>query len=65
MCDAGDYEAVNHLIWHCKRFRLERHRLNEALAALNLGIGIPIRDLYALKKWCAMKCRLDSLEGLG
>jgi hypothetical protein len=53
---AGDYETVDHLIWHFERIRLERHRLIGALAALNVSIGIPIRDLCALKKWCAVKC---------
>jgi hypothetical protein len=47
---AGDYETVNHLIWHWERFRVERHRLIDALAALNVSIGIPIRDFCALKK---------------
>jgi hypothetical protein len=64
MC-AGDYETVDHLIWHCERFRLERHRLIDALAALNVSIEIPIRDLCALKKWCIVKCCLDSLRGIG
>jgi hypothetical protein len=45
---ADDYETVDHLIWHCERFQLERHRLIDALAALNVSIGIPIRDLFAL-----------------
>jgi hypothetical protein len=46
----------------CERFRLERHRLIDALAALNVSIGIPIRDLCALKKWCAVKClKIDIL----
>jgi hypothetical protein len=59
---AGDYETVDHFIWHCERFRVERHRLIDALAALNVSIGIPIRDLCALKKWCAVvKCCLDLL----
>jgi hypothetical protein len=44
---AGDYETVDHLIWHCEIFRLKRHRLIDALASLT-----PIRDLCALKKWC-------------
>jgi hypothetical protein len=57
---AGDNETVDHLIWHCERFRLEKHRLIGALAALNVSIGIPIRDLCALKKCC-----LDFLRGLG
>jgi hypothetical protein len=51
---AGDYETVDHLIWHCERFRSDRHRLIGALAALNVSIGILIRDLCALKKWCAV-----------
>jgi hypothetical protein len=39
MCvGAGDIETVDHLIWHCERFRLERHRLIDALAALNVSI---------------------------
>jgi hypothetical protein len=31
---AGDYETVDHSIWHCERFRLERHRFIDAVAAL-------------------------------
>jgi hypothetical protein len=52
MCvSAGDYETVDHLIWHCERFRVEKHRLIDAFAALNVSIiGMPIRDLCALKK---------------
>jgi hypothetical protein len=42
---AEDYETVDHLIWQCERFRVERHRLIDALAPQNMGIGIPIRDL--------------------
>jgi hypothetical protein len=61
----GDYETVDHLIWRCERFRVERHRLIDALAVLNVGIGIPIRDLCAIKKWCAVKCCLDFLRGFG
>jgi hypothetical protein len=33
----GDYETVDHLIWHCERFRVERHLLIDALAALNVS----------------------------
>jgi hypothetical protein len=62
---AGDYETVDHLIRHCERFRLERHRLIDVLATLNVNIGILIRDLCALKKWCAVKCCLDFLRGFG
>jgi hypothetical protein len=61
---AGDYETVDNLIWHCERFRLERQRLIDALASLNVSIGIPIRDLCALQ-WCASKCCLDFLRGFG
>jgi hypothetical protein len=62
---AGDYETVDHLSWYCERFRLERHRLIGALAALNVSFGIPIRDLCALKKWSAVKYCLDFLRELG
>jgi hypothetical protein len=58
-------ETVDHLIWYCERFRLERHRLIGAIAALNVSFGIPIRNLCALKKWCAVKCCLDFLRELG
>jgi hypothetical protein len=61
---AGDYEIVDHLIWHCERFRFERQPLIDALAALNVSIGIPIRDLCALKKWCAVVA-WTFLDGLG
>jgi hypothetical protein len=57
------FEDLDHLIWRCERFRVERHRLIDALAALNVTIGIPLRDLCALKKWCAVKCCLDLLRG--
>jgi hypothetical protein len=56
---AGDYETVDHLIWHCERFRLERHRFIACRAK------IPIRDLCALKKCCAVKCYLDFLREFG
>jgi hypothetical protein len=56
---AGDYETVDHLIWHCERFWLGRHCLIDALD------GMPIRDLCALKKWGAVKCCLDFLRGFG
>jgi hypothetical protein len=62
---AGDYATVDHLIWHCERLRLERHRFIVVLAALNMSIGIPFRDLCALKNWCAVKCCLDFLSGFG
>jgi hypothetical protein len=62
---ACDYETVDHLIWHCEGFRLERHRLIGTFAALNVSIGIHICDLCALKKWCAVNCCLDFLRGFG
>jgi hypothetical protein len=55
---ADDYETVDHLIWHCERFQVERHRLIDAFATLNVSIRILIRDFCALMKW-------TSLEGLG
>jgi hypothetical protein len=48
---ARNYEMVDHVIWRCERFRVERHRLIDAFAALNVGFGFPIRDLCALKKY--------------
>jgi hypothetical protein len=60
---AGDNETLDHLIWHCEKFWLERHRLNGAFATLNVSIGILIRDLCALKKWCVVKCCLDLFRG--
>jgi hypothetical protein len=41
---AGDYETVDHLIWHCERFCLI-----DALAALNVSIGIPIQEVVCLE----------------
>jgi hypothetical protein len=32
LCQNG-IETVEHLVWHCERFRLERHRLVDAFAA--------------------------------
>jgi hypothetical protein len=60
-----DYETVDHLIWHCERFENERRRLIDALTALDVQFGTPVRDLCALKKWWAMKCCLDFLGSLG
>jgi hypothetical protein len=62
---AGDYETVDHLIWHCERFRLEKHRVIDAPAALNVSIGTHIRDSCSLKKWCAVKCCLDFRRRFG
>jgi hypothetical protein len=65
MCVCADvYETVDHLIWHCERFLLESHRLIDALAALNVGIGIPIRDLCASRHTTVKYC-LDFLRGFG
>jgi hypothetical protein len=60
-----DYEAVDHLMWHCERFETERRSLTDALPALDMQLGISVRELCALKKWQAMKCCLDFLGSLG
>jgi hypothetical protein len=61
-----DYETVNHLMLHCKRFETVRCRLTDALdTALDAQLGTFAQDLGALKKWRAMKCCLDVLESLG
>jgi hypothetical protein len=60
-----DYESVDHLMWHCKRFETKRRRLTDALTALDVQLGTPVWDLCALKKWRVMKCCLDFLGGLG
>jgi hypothetical protein len=66
---AGDYEAVDHLIWHCERFRLERQRL---IDVLNVSIGIPIRECFPIRVCIEevvcreVVCRcLDFLRGFG
>jgi hypothetical protein len=46
-----NYETVDHFLWYCKRFETERRRLTDAFTALDVQLGIPIRDLCALKKW--------------
>jgi hypothetical protein len=55
-------EFLDHLIWHCERFGSERHRLMDALSALDVQHGTPVRDLCGLRKWSAIKCCLDFLE---
>jgi hypothetical protein len=60
-----DYETVDHLIWHCGRFEAETRRLTDALTALDVQLGTPVRDLCSQKKWRAMKCCLVFLESLG
>jgi hypothetical protein len=60
-----DYETVDHFIWHCRRFETKTRRLTNALAALVVQLGAPVRDLCAQKKWRAMKCCLDLLGSLG
>jgi hypothetical protein len=47
-----DYETVDHLIWHCHRFKTERRHLNDALTA-------------ALKNCRSMRCCLDFVGSLG
>jgi hypothetical protein len=59
-----DYETVDHLIWHCGRFETERCYLTDALGALDVQLGTPVRDLFAQKKWRAMKCCLDFCRSL-
>jgi hypothetical protein len=60
-----DYEKVDHLIWHCGRFETERRHLNDALTALVVQLGTPVRYFCAQKKCRAMKCCLDFLGSLG
>jgi hypothetical protein len=44
-----NYETVDHIIWECSRFEVER------LAAVNIKEGTPIWDLCALQKWAALR----------
>jgi hypothetical protein len=46
-----DYETVDHLIWHCKRFETERRCLTDALILLDVQLGTPARDLCARDAW--------------
>jgi hypothetical protein len=50
-----NYETVDHTIWECSRFEVERCRLLLGLAAVNIKGGTPIRDLCALQKWAALR----------
>jgi hypothetical protein len=60
-----DYEKVDHLIWHCKRFETERRRPTDAFTALDVQLGTLVQDSCALKMWRAMTCCLDFLGILG
>jgi hypothetical protein len=60
----ADYETMDHLIWHCRRFETERRRLTDAFAALDVRLGTPVRDLCAQKRWRSMRCCLDFLGSL-
>jgi hypothetical protein len=62
---AGDYETVDHLIWHCERFRLERHRLIVALATLNVSIGNPHSWFVCIEEVVCREVLLDFLRRLG
>jgi hypothetical protein len=60
---AGTYETLDHLIWHCERFRLERYRL---IDALNVSIRIP--PFVICVHWRSdvpLSVAFTSLEGLG
>jgi hypothetical protein len=50
-----NYETVDHNIWKCSRFEVERRQLLLGLAAVNIEEGTPIRDLCALQKWAALR----------
>jgi hypothetical protein len=54
-----NYETVDHIIWECSIFEVERRQLLLGLAAVNIKQGTPIRDPCALQKWTALRlcCR--------
>jgi hypothetical protein len=49
MCMCVCDETLDHLIWHCKRYWLERHHLIDALAALKVSIGMCIEEVVCRK----------------
>jgi hypothetical protein len=51
-----NYETVDHIIWECSRFEVERRKLLLGLAAVNIKEGTTIRyPVCALEKWAALK----------
>jgi hypothetical protein len=43
---AGNYETVDHFIWHCERFRLEMYSLGPEMVL----VSGPIRFYFLVKK---------------
>jgi hypothetical protein len=44
-------KTVDHIIWECSRFEVERRQLLLGLAAVNIKEETPIQDLCALQKF--------------
>jgi hypothetical protein len=56
ICVCGlNYEKVDHIIWECSRFEVERRQLLLGLATVNIKDGTPIGDLCSLQKWAALR----------
>jgi hypothetical protein len=50
-----NYETVDHIIWKCSRFEVERRQLILRLAAVTIEEETSIRDLCALQKWATLR----------
>jgi ribonuclease HI len=56
LCVCGqNYETVDHIVWNCDRFKLERQRFG-------LQEGSPVRDLIAMKEFDKLQRIIDFLE---
>jgi hypothetical protein len=58
----GDYETVDHILWHCPRFNSDRQKLEYDMDSLDISYPIAIRDLLGLKNFNAAQKCVDFLK---
>jgi len=50
-----DYETLEHILWGCSRFRIERRQLFRELGNLGTPTNVPVRDLLGGRYWKGMQ----------
>jgi len=58
----GDYETIDHVLWHCPRFDANRVALERNMNTLEIPLRTPMRDILALRKFDAVRVCLRFLK---
>jgi hypothetical protein len=50
-----DYENIEHVLWQCRRYDIQRLQLRTDLKHLGASFGVPDRDLLGGRHWDGVK----------